>query len=215
MTDTINSQISAFIDDELMDEESGLLVRRLCNDETLRQTAARYTLIGDAVRGSLDEIQADLNGSIMRAIEHEPAPTPALEEVAAPAAFDWKRLAGGGAVAATVAVMAVLALRTDGPAVDAPAVTTAQAFTGDVVPTNDDVNPLAVRGTPGLQRASNQTKMSEYLLRHNEYSKTMTRQGTLVYGRVTGESEQEAAARSEAEAARVRELNRQRRAPNQ
>jgi negative regulator of sigma E activity len=197
MTDTINSQISAFIDDELLDEESELLVRRLCNDETLRQTAARYTLIGDAVRGSLDEIQADLNGSIMRAIEHEPAPVPA--EVYEPAAFDWKRLAGGGAVAATVAVMAVLALRTEGPAVEAPAVTTAQTFTGDVVPSNDEVNPLAVPGTPGLRRAGNQSEsMSRYLLRHNEYSKTMMRQGPLVYGRVTVSREASDAARREA-----------------
>ena len=39
MTDTINGQISAFIDDELMTEESELLVRRLCNDEELRQTS--------------------------------------------------------------------------------------------------------------------------------------------------------------------------------
>lgn len=213
MTDTINSQISAFIDDELMDEEGELLVRRLCNDETLRQTAARYTLIGDAVRGSLDEIQADLNGSIMRAIEHEPAPEPvAVSEPAA--SMDWKRLAGGGAVAATVAVMAVLGLRSEGPVQDAPTVTTAQVFSGEVVPSNDEVNPLAVRGTP-VQRASNQTRMSEYLLRHNEYSKTMMRQGPLAYGRVTGEDEAAEAARREAEAERIRELNRLRRQPNQ
>ncbi len=182
MTDTINGQISAFIDDEIMDEEGELLIRRLCNDEELRRTAARYTLIGDAVRGSLDEIRADLNGSIMRAIEHEPMPEAAAVASVAPTR-DWRRLAGGGAVAAAVAVMAVLAIQPDAP-IQEPRI--AQGLNGGiVVPANDQTDPLSLM--PQVSRASNQAALQEYLLRHNQYSKTTMRQGVLVYRTVTGD----------------------------
>lgn len=183
MTDKINGQISAFIDDELLDEEGELLIRRLCNDASLRETAARYTLIGDAVRGSLDEIRADLNGSIMRAIEHEPVP---IVPPQAPPARDWRQWLGGGAVAAAVAVMAVLAIRPDAPT-QAPRVA-AQSLGGVVVPeSSSSVDPLATSVAPIVQRASNQAQLEQYVLRHNQYSKTTMRQGVLVYRSVAGE----------------------------
>lgn len=196
MTDTINGQISAFIDDELMKEESELLVRRLCNDEELRQTAARYTLIGDAIRGSLQEIEADLNGTIMNAIEREPQPqvTP-VEADGAQGGFDWRRMAGGGAVAAAVAVMAVLTFRTDVPinaplnvateAVNAQAILAGQ---GEVVPSNDEASSLGVLPAPGLQRAGTSSQLSNYVLLHNQYSQRTMRQGPLVYRTVTGQT---------------------------
>ncbi|MEO1574764.1 MAG: sigma-E factor negative regulatory protein [Pseudomonadota bacterium] len=196
MTDTINGQISAFIDDELMTEESELLVRRLCNDEELRQTAARYTLIGDAIRGSLQEIEADLNGTIMNAIEREPQPeVEAVEAQRAQGGLDWRRLAGGGAVAAAVAVMAVLTFRTDVPtstplsvsteAMDAQAILAEQ---GEVVPSNDEASGLGVLPAPGLQRASTTSQLSNYVLLHNQYSQRTMRQGPLVYRTVTGQT---------------------------
>ena len=191
MTDTINSQISAFLDDELMKEESELLVRRLCNDEELRRTAARYTLIGDAVRGSLEEIQADLNGSIMTAIEREPQPDVADSAAVAYEGFDLRRLAGGGAVAAAVAVLAVLTFRTDGP-VNTPADEFAGASPlaqGEVVPSNDAANALGALATPVLQRAGNQAQLSNYVLLHNQYSQRTMRQGPLVYRTVTGQTQ--------------------------
>ena len=55
MTDQINDQISAFIDNELPDDESALLVRRFERDSEARARAMRYTLIGSALRGELLE----------------------------------------------------------------------------------------------------------------------------------------------------------------
>lgn len=191
MTDKINSQISAFIDDELLSEEGELLVRRLCNDEDLRQTAARYTIIGDAIRGSLDEIRADLNGSIMTAIEREPQPAAVVAD--APPVADWRRLAGGGAVAAAVAVLAVLTFRTDGPTAPnalAPTIATSNMAPSEVVPSNDAVDPLSPAplapgaGGPNVRRAGNQ-QLNNYVLRHNQYSQRTMRQGPLVYRSVT------------------------------
>ena len=187
MTDQINGQISAFIDDELMDEEGELLVRRLCNDENLRQTAARYTLIGDAVRGSLDEIRADLNGSIMRAIEHEPAPGVADPPEAA--VRDWRRLVAGGAVAATVAVMAVIAIRPDAPLPTGPTVAHSLSSGGGVVvPSNDRaLDPLAVQGTPIIPAGTQTRALDRYLLRHNQYARSTVRQGPMVFRSVAGD----------------------------
>jgi negative regulator of sigma E activity len=55
MTDQINDQISAFIDNELSADESALLVRRFERDPDSRKRAMRYTLIGASLRGELLE----------------------------------------------------------------------------------------------------------------------------------------------------------------
>ena len=55
MTDQINDQISAFIDNELSADESALLVRRFERDGDARSRAMRYTLIGASLRGELLE----------------------------------------------------------------------------------------------------------------------------------------------------------------
>src|SRR6185295_7577058 len=53
MTEQISDQISAFIDDELSDEESAFLLRRFERDTDARSRAARYTMIGAALRDEL------------------------------------------------------------------------------------------------------------------------------------------------------------------
>ena len=50
MNDTIKMQISAFIDDELPENESELLLRRLSQDAELRRVVARYLEIGRNIR---------------------------------------------------------------------------------------------------------------------------------------------------------------------
>ena len=55
MTDRIHDQISAFIDNELSEDESALLVRRFERDPEARARAMRYTLIGASLRGELLE----------------------------------------------------------------------------------------------------------------------------------------------------------------
>ena len=50
MNETLKEQISAFVDGELPDNESELLVRRLSQDPELRELAARYFTVGRAVR---------------------------------------------------------------------------------------------------------------------------------------------------------------------
>ena len=49
MTEQISDQISAFIDDELSEQECAFLVRRFEHDTEARGQAVRYTMIGSAL----------------------------------------------------------------------------------------------------------------------------------------------------------------------
>ena len=121
MTDQINDQISAFIDNELSADESALLVRRFERDPEARARAMRYTLIGASLRGELLEphpsvlrqrvAAAALSAALRRA-------TPKIREQR------WaERLARpllGVGIAATVAVVAIGTLRSLNEAAFAP-----------------------------------------------------------------------------------------------
>lgn len=172
MTDKLKAQVSAFVDDELLDAESELLIRRLCSDGELRQVAARYTLMGDAIRGSLHEIRADLAGNIMQVIENEARES--SEPVSRPR---WPRAVGGGVVAAAVAAVAVLSLQpADGP-IERP------EEASIVVPeTTPNQGQLRIDGVPsGIMQAGNQSQLDRYLLRHNQYATNTGRQQVLIY----------------------------------
>src|SRR5262245_21427402 len=112
MTDQINDQISAFIDNELSADESSLLVRRFERDGEARARAMRYTLIGASLRGELLEPHPSvLRQRIAAALSGATSIAPA-----APKARDrwmdrWARPMLGVGIAATVAVVAIGTLR--------------------------------------------------------------------------------------------------------
>src|SRR5512145_1210074 len=110
MTDQINDQISAFIDNELSADESALLVRRFERDGEARARALRYTLIGASLRGELLEPHPSvLRQRVAAALSGSVAPS-------APRAREslldrWSRPLLGVGIAATVAVVAIGTLR--------------------------------------------------------------------------------------------------------
>ncbi|MGB5623322.1 MAG: sigma-E factor negative regulatory protein, partial [Gammaproteobacteria bacterium] len=102
----IEEQLSVWLDDELEERESDMLVRRLTSNPELRQTATRYFLIGDALRGELTTERAlEVSVRVSRSLDGESAPV-----TAAPATTlsGWRRPLAGAAVAATVAVVAIV-----------------------------------------------------------------------------------------------------------
>ncbi|MBT8131501.1 MAG: sigma-E factor negative regulatory protein, partial [Gammaproteobacteria bacterium] len=107
MSDEINSQLSAFVDDELAAEESELLVRRLCRDSGLRETAASYALIGDVVRDELAVAAApDFARRVMMAVEGQtlpPADSPSEPKVHT--ARNWGFAAAASVMLAAIALM--------------------------------------------------------------------------------------------------------------
>jgi len=109
MSETLNSQLSAFVDGELSDREADLFLRQLERNPDLRDEAARYMLIGHSVRGEVDVPgMRDLAGRISAAIDVEELPA---SGAVAGWSTRWLRPAGGVAVAAAVAVLALVGLQ--------------------------------------------------------------------------------------------------------
>jgi negative regulator of sigma E activity len=173
MTDQINDQISAFIDNELSADESALLVRRFERDSEARARALRYTLIGASLRGELLEphpsvlrqrVAAALSGSIA------PSPSRARESL-----LDrWSRPLLGVGIAATVAVVAIGTLRSLNEASLAPGNTPALAAVPlqvrDPVAAPSYVVPAATEALPTVA-----PRLTNYLMHHGWVSSGLTR----------------------------------------
>jgi sigma-E factor negative regulatory protein RseA len=110
MSEQIREQVSAFLDGELPNSETELLLKRLTRDPELRESFGRYALIGESLRGGTHaRLSQGFPGRVNRAIDGEPL-------VAGPATVRgrsavWWRPFAGAAVAAGVAAIAVVALQ--------------------------------------------------------------------------------------------------------
>jgi sigma-E factor negative regulatory protein RseA len=110
MSEQIREQVSAFLDGELPDSETELLLKRLTRDAELRESFGRYALIGEAVRGgTLSLMTRGFAGRVNLAIDGEPIP--AAGQVPENRGARWWRPFAGAAVAAGVAAVAVVALQ--------------------------------------------------------------------------------------------------------
>ena len=114
MNDALRRQISAFIDGELPDNESELLLRRLSQDGALRQQVSRYLKIGRLMRQDRDVPGMDqLRGRISAALGDQVTEADDEQKVVGSALMTPTT---GVAVAATVAALALVGLsQLDGP----------------------------------------------------------------------------------------------------
>ncbi len=176
MSEQIREQVSAFLDGELPNTETELLLKRLTRDAELRESFGRYALIGDAVRGGNVRLSQGFSARINRSIDGGPAvgPAPALR----PAASQWWRPLGGVAVAAGVATVAIVALQqravtpsaaVTAQVIEAPAAKEALSYT---VPATADV-----AGTvPGMMPAA---RLTNYVFAHSQYSSALGQSNVL------------------------------------
>ncbi len=112
MNDAIKIQLSAFVDGELPENESELLVRRLGQDVVLRQQVAEYLQLGRLLRGDRELAgMSQLRGRIAAALGED---IPAEVSVAKFVPSRFFRPVAGVAIAASVAVAALIGLRTVG-----------------------------------------------------------------------------------------------------
>lgn len=116
--ETLQSQLSAFVDGELPTLETELLARRLAREPDLQQTMGRYLLMGEALRAPVQSgVSKDFSAKIAAALEQADGKRQPLTEVAAVhrrsmlQVAPWLKPAAGFAVAASVAVAALLAIR--------------------------------------------------------------------------------------------------------
>jgi sigma-E factor negative regulatory protein RseA len=181
MTEQINDQISAFIDNELSADESALLVRRFERDTDARARAMRYTLIGASLRGELLEPHPSVLRQRVAAALSGAAPS-------APKARErwsdrWARPLLGVGIAATVAVVAVGGLRSLNEASLAPGVVIPISSTS--LQTRDVVVPTYVV-PPNIDesRVAAPIRLTNYLMHHGEFASGLTR--TSVNSNVVG-----------------------------
>jgi len=108
MTENIREEISALLDDELSQQEMSQILGQLNEQEQLRGTWDRYNLISDVIRGEAGgRASPSLADQVRAQIDAEPAILAAPKPVnTAPA---WVRPLAGTALAASVAVLAVMA----------------------------------------------------------------------------------------------------------
>lgn len=152
-------QLSAYVDDELPQNEAELLLRRLSQDGKLRQEVAEYLAIGRVMRGEVGVAGIDgIRNRVLAAIDDTAGTTDAVIENE-PATRALRPLVGV-AIAATVALVAIFGL---------------QQTTGvdDVVP--QDGNPLRVKVVPDY--APQQDQLRQYFLSHGETSSQLGANG--------------------------------------
>jgi len=190
MTEQISDQISAFIDDELSDEESAFLLRRFERDAEARNRAARYTMIGAALRNEL----VGPDHSILRrriAVALTGAAPSVQQRPAARLQWRYFRPAVGVGIAATVAVAAILGLRgMNVGRVGAPsgaATLNAPLQTRAAEPAPSYVVPRDVSDAPVTPVLAPQVRLTNYVMHHSEYASRLYR--TSVHSNVVGAGE--------------------------
>lgn len=176
MTEQISDQISAFIDDELSDEESAFLVRRFERDADARSRAARYTMIGAALR---DELVGSDPEILRRRIAVALTGTAPVTQQRPAARVQWRYLrpAVGVGIAATVAVAAIVGLRAVnfarvGAPPGAAATAPLQARTSDAAPSY--VVPREVSDAPVVPVVQG-VRLTNYVMHHSEYASRLNR----------------------------------------
>jgi sigma-E factor negative regulatory protein RseA len=180
MSEQIREQVSAFLDGELPNSESELLLKRLTRDGVLRESFGRYALIGEAIRGaSRAYLTQGFAGRVNLAIDGEPIS--AGGHIAEPRAPRWWRGFAGTAVAAGVAAVAVVAFhqRADAPGLAAGPLTAQTA-----VPIQSAAAPLeAVSYTvPPASAASAvaaPARLTNYVFAHSKYSSGLDQRGVM------------------------------------
>jgi sigma-E factor negative regulatory protein RseA len=155
--------ISSLMDGEIGRETGRFVVRRLGADQDLCATWARYHLVRDCLRHQQGALaNDDLAGRIRRTIEREALAPPSRRWTPG-----WVRPAAGLAIAASVALMAIVAVGPGDQTVPAPGGELAgssalQSFT----------SPNGLTLAPTSQQASllggsaSSSRMNAYLLRH-------------------------------------------------
>ncbi|HTE40310.1 MAG TPA: sigma-E factor negative regulatory protein [Steroidobacteraceae bacterium] len=200
MTDAIHEQLSAFLDGELSAAESELLLKRVERDPELSARLKRHMLIGDGLRATQAEGPSrGFSSRVSEALAAESLPGRARW-----VASQWLKPVAGGAIAAGVAAMVLVSLRTQPDAagvqmagvgvaptevVSMPVVSSALTVDTRVasqsnVPATDGSDRFVVPG-PSSNRAAppirvmNQGQLANYVVAHSEYSSPLGRRNVL------------------------------------
>jgi sigma-E factor negative regulatory protein RseA len=182
MTDRIKEQLSTFLDGELPDAETALLLKRLERDDDLRGALSRYSLIGAVLRNDGDVPAArQVAARVSAAIAREPAQHG--NGISLPGRAALLRSGAGLAIAAGVAAAALLLVQQaplqGGAAPEAQVAQIAESPIIPVSPVDEDVldlgdpyvTPPAIDGPGSIPPAN----FANYLVAHYGYASPLVR----------------------------------------
>jgi sigma-E factor negative regulatory protein RseA len=170
------------MDNELDPKDIGSAVNDVCGDRNLRDSWNRYHLIGDALRGEPLSLEAaQLADKVRERLAAEPTPLSSRR----PVQRRWLQVAGGSALAASVAMFAWIA----GPAyfgdVSSPVAARLAASSPPVATPNLYQTPNSYQQGSGttwdVQRPEVATTLNRYLVNHQAYSPASGMKGMLPY----------------------------------
>ena len=219
MSEQIREQVSAFLDGELPNSETELLLKRLTRDPELRESFGRFALIGESLRGGTHaRLSRGFPERVNRAIDGEPlAADPATVRGRS---TDWWRPFAGAAVAAGVAAIAVVALqqraiaptvRAGLPATVPNAVTVPigssapyarVALNGGTAAPREPLSYTVPATVPDAPAALPAARLTNYVFAHSKYSSVLG-QSNVLSNLLSDADEQEAAAKAASRDARV------------
>jgi sigma-E factor negative regulatory protein RseA len=207
MSEQIREQVSAFLDGELPNSETELLLKRLTRDGELRESFGRYALIGEAVRGgTLSLMTKGFAGRVNLAIDGEPIP--ANGHVPHSRAPRWWRPFAGAAVAAGVAAVAIISVqhRAVAPGLRSGAVVTALNAAARTQPSLLAQNATLPRGSlqtpreaisytvptasPAASAPTPPARLTKYVFAHSRYSSGLDQRGVLADLLIDAEDQQ-------------------------
>lgn len=185
MSERIKEQLSAFLDGELPEPESALLLKRLERDDDLRGALSRYSLIGAVLRSDGDVPAArQVAARVSAAIAREPSGRMAVASLRTAALM---RPLAGLAVAAGVAALALLLMqRIDAKdpgqtepilaqIADTPVEPVSVAADPAETPSRPYTTPAAADGPGGLPAA----QFANYLVAHSGYASPLVRRSVV------------------------------------
>jgi negative regulator of sigma E activity len=184
MNEELDSQLSAMFDDELLPAECELLARRLSRDEHLKARWGRYATIGAVIRAERGvRLNAPLAGRVNAVLLAEPA----LAAHTAPrdrnsARLRWWQPLAGTAVAAGVATVSILWLRTQAPLPGAPLLTQVTMPGQATLPTpaaSGQVDSYVVPRPRAAAVVVPSTELANYVVAHSMFSTPVARRNLL------------------------------------
>jgi len=189
MSEQIREQVSAFLDGELPNTETELLLKRLTRDGELRESFGRYALIGEALRGAGSHILTrGFSSRVNLAIDGEPVQVPGHAHQAR--ASRWWRPLAGVTVAAGVATVAIVALQQRAISPGLRVASAPTAVPQSIVAAQN----ASVQGGGGAREALSYTvparsadapaamspaRLTNYVFAHSKYSFGLSQRGVL------------------------------------
>ena len=182
----LTDKLSNLMDGELRDSDKWL--ERLAKDNDMREVWHRYHLVRDAMKGQLSDYpMLDISSAVSKSLESEAIIVTPL----------WRRFspryvmkqAAGLAVAAAVGTIAVLSVQQSQLVSSGTNVIAAVSQEQPIYPLSKQSNrPGQIRQVSFTTRhkldSDVESKLSSYLVNHNEFSKSVRVSGVMPYTRI-------------------------------